>query len=270
MVNRCTGPVAASAAYTACRSPSTAVNGSAGRVTVAVMASVLRTATPPAISNPYRFPPPAAPASRRSRGSRRPSQTEWPQHRGWKPCDAAASPVMASRPGRSAASGRGQAGREVGAERRSKTAPHSRAACRRLATPSLVSTAATWLSTVRTDTTSRSAISALVRPVGEQREDVELAAGQAGRVGPGRGVAAARQPVHPERAQPAPHHPDRGVGAEVLQHPQRLQGRLDLAGVGQLQCPLVRVADARPSARPRPASRRADRPPTAPGRPANP
>ena len=72
-----------------------------------------------------------------------------------------------------------------------------RAASRRVAAPSFLSTAATWCSAVRGDTTSRSAISAFVRPSGEEREDLELASCQSG------GIRTRRLPrplrdAHPE------------------------------------------------------------------------
>ena len=56
----------------------------------------------------------------------------------------------------------------VHAESRPSSSAARTASCRD-ATPSLASTAATWLSTVRTDTTSRSAISAFVRPSARSR-----------------------------------------------------------------------------------------------------
>ena len=53
--------------------------------------------------------------------------------------------------------------------------------------------------------------------VGQQCEDVNLALGQPGRIGPRADVAAAREPLHPELAQPAPDHAHGGGRAEVLE-----------------------------------------------------
>ena len=57
-----------------------------------------------------------------------------------------------------------------------------RAASRRVLTSSFVSTAARWCSAVRWDTTSRSAISALVRPPATRRQHLELSICEARRV----------------------------------------------------------------------------------------
>ena len=113
----------------------------------------------------------------------------------------------------------------VSARNRSRAPAAARAACRD-GTPSFCSTAETWWSTVRTETTSRAAISALVRPSASRR-----------RISTWRPVSPAglRRVVGlrprgsrstPERPQPAAHQGGGGRGAEVVQHGERLERRL--------------------------------------------
>ena len=148
------------------------------------------------------------------------------------------------------------------------------AASRRVEAPSFVSTAATWCSAVRCETISRSAISALVRPCGDQREHLELARGEAGRVG-ARRLARSPRNAHPELAHPHGDPPGERLRAEPARDPDRLGQSALVAGQRQHERALVRPAElpecvraprasrAAPSPRTgrRPASRARSRPP---------
>ena len=107
-------------------------------------------------------------------------------------------------------------------------------ASRRPGTPSVCSTAETWWSTVRTESTSRAAISALVA-VGEHAQDLDLPVGEPGRVC-------------------APHARGGGAGAEFVEAGEGGQARAVVA-LGQLQRRGVRAAERLP--------RRGGRPPVA-------
>ena len=117
------------------------------------------------------------------------------------------------------------------------------AASRRELTPSLVRIAETWWSTVRTERTSRAAISGLERPSASRRQHVELAFGEPGRVLPRRGRRPARDPLHAELPQPSRGRGGRGPGAEPVEAGERGEDGVGIGRLRQLQRLRVGVAD---------------------------
>ena len=130
-----------------------------------------------------------------------------------------------------------------------------RAASRRVATSSRVRIAETWWSTVRVDTTSRSAISGVGEPGGEQGEDVDLALGEPGRVLPGGPQPAPRDPRRAELPQAGPDQPSGRRRTQPVEQVERLHAGHRAAAGGELERPFVGVADLAASRR-RPAARR--------------
>jgi hypothetical protein len=83
--------------------------------------------------------------------------------------------------------------------------------------PSFVSTAEAWWSSCRTDSTRRGDLG-VGQAVGYQGEDLPLATGQPGRVGPRGSLGAARHLEDRCRAQPAPSERGHRGGAQPVQH----------------------------------------------------
>ena len=124
-----------------------------------------------------------------------------------------------------------------------------RTASRRLATCSLDSTAETWWSTVLVEMNSRCAISALVDPSASRREDLDLAAGEPGRVRP-RGLAPTRRDGRGAAApQVLAHLAGDPVGAEPIEHVEPGARALRRAGVDEGQRLVVRRGQLRPGRR---------------------
>ena len=80
----------------------------------------------------------------------------------------------------------------------------------------------------------------------EQLEHVQLALGEAERVGP-RGRARAASRGHPGGAQPRAHAGGRAGGVHGVEDPQALGDGPRVAGLGQLERPLVGIARGRPA-----------------------
>ena len=186
---------------------------------------------------------------RRDRRRRRPAGPDpHCRRRGGKRHAAAADARRQRRRHRRGRRGRPDRGdRRPGAGRvdRASPSPSSaarRAASRRVAAPSFESTAATWCSAVRGETTSRSAISAFVRPSVTSASTSSWRAVESGRVGT-RGHPLARRNAQPERAQPARDAPRQRLGAEPAGDLDRLDEALLVVEQREHQRPVVGPAD---------------------------
>ena len=105
-----------------------------------------------------------------------------------------------------------------------------RPAARRESTPSRASTAATWWSTVRIDTTSRAAISALVRPSATSASTSSWRVGEPGGVGAGVGDRAARHAGDAELPQPLAQPGRQRARAQPVGDVERADDRFGVAG----------------------------------------